>query len=80
MFLSFLIPALFLSFLQVHPFEMQCFQKRFSPSFGCFLEGSKPTFKYNSFHLSYITLQMNVFIASDEIISTIHLREYDITL
>ena len=45
------------------------FTETFPPIFSSFLGFSKPTFKYNSFHLNYITQQTNVFIASDEIVS-----------
>ena len=68
--LSFLIPALFLSRLQV--LEMKLYSN-FSPYVSVLPCGcSELTFKHNLFHL-HITLHTNAFIASDEIVCATHL-------
>ena len=64
--LSFLIPALFLYLFQVHAYLKCSLHKLFKYLFLLFLRDSKPTFKYNSFHLD-VTLQTNAFIATNEI-------------
>ena len=40
---------------------------------------SKPTFKHNLFHVNYITLQINAFIAINEVVFGNQFCEYNIT-